>query len=258
MTSADLLLWERSYCVFPPQVKVWNTNSGLCFVTFTEHTSSVSNVTFTSSGFVIVSASLDGTVRAFDLHRWFIEKRWRLSSHGEYQCAWAWTVCVSFCWLQVQKLQDVHLTPAGAVLLPGSRCQRRAGERWSSGLLWDLPVVHADGPTAGGRIRTTFISSKNMRIAPEKYDKNVLLPVIHQVLGGHEGPVSCLCFSPVQSILASASWDRTVRLWDMLDSWQVKETLPLSSDGKRRSLTNLFVDITWHYWNDFNYGGLRN
>lgn len=51
------------------QVKVWNTNSGLCFATFTEHTSSVTNVTFTSSGFVIVSASLDGTVRAFDLHR---------------------------------------------------------------------------------------------------------------------------------------------------------------------------------------------
>ena len=52
-----------------PQVKVWNSNSGLCFVTFTEHTSSVTKVTFTSSGFVIVSASLDGTVRAFDLHR---------------------------------------------------------------------------------------------------------------------------------------------------------------------------------------------
>uniref|UniRef100_A0A1A7YT44 PWP2 periodic tryptophan protein homolog n=1 Tax=Iconisemion striatum TaxID=60296 RepID=A0A1A7YT44_9TELE len=52
-----------------------------------------------------------------------------------------------------------------------------------------------------------------------------------EVLGGHEGPVSCLCFSPVQSILASVSWDRTVRLWDMLDSWQVKETLSLTSDG---------------------------
>ncbi|XP_028984892.1 PWP2 small subunit processome component [Betta splendens] len=51
-----------------------------------------------------------------------------------------------------------------------------------------------------------------------------------EVLGGHEGPVSCLCFSPVQSILASASWDRSIRLWDMLNSWQVKETLPLSSD----------------------------
>ena len=60
--------WCVCVCVF--QVKVWNTNSGLCFVTFTEHTSSVTNVTFNSSGFVVVSASLDGTVRAFDLHRY--------------------------------------------------------------------------------------------------------------------------------------------------------------------------------------------
>lgn len=51
------------------QVKVWNATSGLCFVTFTEHVSSVTSVAFTSSGFVVVSASLDGTVRAFDLHR---------------------------------------------------------------------------------------------------------------------------------------------------------------------------------------------
>lgn len=52
-----------------------------------------------------------------------------------------------------------------------------------------------------------------------------------EVLSGHEGPVSNLCFSPVQSVLASVSWDKTVRLWDMLDSWQTKETLWLTSDG---------------------------
>uniref|UniRef100_A0A452VNP3 PWP2 small subunit processome component n=1 Tax=Ursus maritimus TaxID=29073 RepID=A0A452VNP3_URSMA len=51
------------------------------------------------------------------------------------------------------------------------------------------------------------------------------------VLSGHEGPVSSLCFNPVKSVLASASWDRTVRLWDMADSWRTTETLGLTSDA---------------------------
>lgn len=68
---------------------MWNATSGLCFVTFSEHSSSVSKVTFTSSGFVIVSASLDGTVRAFDLHR-CVGRGWReegrsLVEEGEEQ-----------------------------------------------------------------------------------------------------------------------------------------------------------------------------
>lgn len=37
----------------------------------------------------------------------------------------------------------------------------------------------------------------------------------------------------MKSVLASASWDRTVRLWDMADSWRTTETLALTSDGKR-------------------------
>ncbi|XP_078264739.1 PWP2 small subunit processome component [Rhinoraja longicauda] len=51
------------------------------------------------------------------------------------------------------------------------------------------------------------------------------------VLAGHEGPVSGLSFSPTQGILASASWDKTVKLWDMQDSWSTRETLRLGSDG---------------------------
>lgn len=48
---------------------MWNTLSGFCFITFTEHSSGVTGVTFTTTGYVIVTSSMDGTVRAFDLHR---------------------------------------------------------------------------------------------------------------------------------------------------------------------------------------------
>ena len=51
------------------EVKVWNTQSGFCYVSFTEHTSSIRKVVF-GRGQTIFSASLDGTVRAFDLIRY--------------------------------------------------------------------------------------------------------------------------------------------------------------------------------------------
>lgn len=44
--------------------------SGSCFVTFTEHANSITAVLFLPANHVVVSASLDGTVRAFDLVRY--------------------------------------------------------------------------------------------------------------------------------------------------------------------------------------------
>ena len=33
-----------------------------------------------------------------------------------------------------------------------------------------------------------------------------------EVISGHEGPISCLQYSPTSSILASGSWDKNVRI----------------------------------------------
>jgi periodic tryptophan protein 2 len=51
------------------QVKIWNNRTSFCIVTFDEHTSAVSCVKWTQSGKAILSASLDGTVRAHDMKR---------------------------------------------------------------------------------------------------------------------------------------------------------------------------------------------
>ena len=52
------------------KVKLWNVTSGFCFVTFSEHTSSISGIVYVPNGKVVLSSSLDGTVRAFDTTRY--------------------------------------------------------------------------------------------------------------------------------------------------------------------------------------------
>lgn len=52
------------------KVKLWNTLSGFCTLTFHEHTSSIFGVLFSHNRKFVASASLDGTVRAYDLVRY--------------------------------------------------------------------------------------------------------------------------------------------------------------------------------------------
>jgi WD40 repeat protein len=35
------------------------------------------------------------------------------------------------------------------------------------------------------------------------------------ILTGHQAPISSITFHPLSNILASGSWDRTLRLWDV-------------------------------------------
>lgn len=52
------------------KIKVWDTQSGFCIVTFTEHTSAVTACEFAKKGNVLFTSSLDGSVRAWDLIRY--------------------------------------------------------------------------------------------------------------------------------------------------------------------------------------------
>jgi len=52
------------------KIKVWDAASSFCIITFTEHTSGVTACEFAKRGNVLFTASLDGSVRAWDLVRY--------------------------------------------------------------------------------------------------------------------------------------------------------------------------------------------
>ncbi|KAH9519862.1 U3 snoRNP protein [Bulinus truncatus] len=75
-----------------------------------------------------------------------------------------------------------------------------------------------------------------------------------QTLAGHEGPISALDFSQSDSILASGSWDKTVKLWSIYEDAGRRETLELNSDvlaltfrpdGRELAVATLNAQITF-------------
>lgn len=151
------------------KVKVWSTHSGFCFITFTENTAPISSVIFAKQGSVLFSASLDGTVRAYDLIRYRNFRTFTSPSPVQFSC--------------------LAVDPSGEVVAAGSTDSFEI-------YLWSVQT---------GRLL--------------------------DIMAGHTGPVSALAFSPAgANILATASWDKTLRLWNVYSRARTVEPFQLNSD----------------------------
>ena len=152
------------------KIKVWSTYTGFCFVTFTEHSAPVSDVAFAKQGSVLFTASLDGTVRAYDLIRYRNFRTFTSPSPVQFSC--------------------LAVDPSGEVVAAGSTDSFEV-------FLWSVQT---------GKLL--------------------------DILTGHEGPISSLAFSPSgNNQLASASWDRTVRVWNVFGRSRAVEPFTLTSDA---------------------------
>ena len=152
------------------KVKVWNTSSGFCFVTFSEHKAPIKAVEFAcgETGNAVITASLDGTVRAFDLARY---RNFR-------------------------------------TMRPPEPCQ-----------LLSLAIDGGGEVICAGAMEPYEIYTWSLRTGK-----------LLDVLTGHNGPVCSLAFSPLQPILASSSWDQSVRVWEPYKNTTPIETFPHRSE----------------------------
>ncbi|KAA1472461.1 WD repeat protein [Dentipellis sp. KUC8613] len=150
------------------KVKLWNTQSGFCVITFSQHAAAVSAVQFASRGQVVFSASLDGTVRAFDLVRY---RNFR-----------------TFTSPKPVQFSSLAVDPSGEVVAAGSTDSFEV-------FLWSVQT---------GKLL--------------------------DILTGHEGPISCLAFSPTTNVLASGSWDKTIRVWNVFGRSNAVEPFQVNTD----------------------------
>jgi periodic tryptophan protein 2 len=139
------------------KVKLWNVSSGFCFVTFPEHTATVTAVAFIGRGRgaanAVVSASLDGTVRAWDLTRYrnfrtlttptpcqFLSLA--VDSSGEVVCAGAMDPFCIYVWsMQTGRLLDVlssHQAPVSSLAFSPTAPILCSGSWDTVVYLWDV------------------------------------------------------------------------------------------------------------------------
>jgi periodic tryptophan protein 2 len=93
----------------------------------------------------------------------------------------------------------------------------------------------------------------------EIYVWNLQTGRLLDILPGHLGPVSGMAFTGAQSLLASSSWDKTVRMWDPFTGKGLVETFTHGSDvlalafrPDGRELCSAALDGQLYFWDTYD------
>ncbi|XP_058074231.1 periodic tryptophan protein 2 [Magnolia sinica] len=179
------------------KIKVWTVSSGFCFVTFSEHTNAVTALHFMAGNHCLLSASLDGTVRAWDLFR--------------YRNFRTFTTPTS------RQFVSLASDQSGEVICAGTLDSFEIFV-WSmkTGRLLDVLSGH-EGPVHG-----LMFSPTNAILTSSSWDKTVRLWDVFEGKGAvetfpHNHDVLTVVYRPDGKQLASSTLDGQIHFWDPID-----------------------------------------
>jgi periodic tryptophan protein 2 len=189
------------------KVKIWNTTSGFCYVTFSDHSSGVTKVEFAKTGQVVFSASLDGTVRAYDLIRYRNFRTFTspqpaqfgsmaVDPSGEVVCAGSLDSFEIFVWsVQTGKLLDIltgHSGPVSSLAFDPTGSGRLLSGSWDKTLrVWDIfgRTLYSESMEHGHEVLAVAFRPDGKQVAASTSDGQISLwdPAEGLQQGGMDG-----------------------------------------------------------------------
>jgi WD40 repeat protein len=225
-------------------VRVWDVRDGSLMMTLTGHTNKVTSAAFTQDSSYAVTGSWDGTARIWDLAR---GKEARRLGHGDEQ------------------VTSVAVSPDDRYVLTGGYRRALLWKRETGALVRSYDMM--------GESVMTVAFSKDGRLVLAGTDSGAVwefqtesdagYPI--KIMRGHSDPVSSIAMlTGSLPWMATASWDKTVKLWDYVSGQEVGKlegntdritSITVSPDG--RSVVTGAVDHSFRLFklSDHTLGG---
>jgi periodic tryptophan protein 2 len=205
------------------KLKLWSQQSGFCFVTFTEHTAPIKAIEYSKKKQIVFSASLDGTVRAFDLIRYRNFKTFTSPTPEQFNTIAVDPSTEIVCAASIDNF-DIYM--------------------WSvqSGKLLEIMTGHEAPISALAFSPTGQLVSSSWDHTVRFWD--VFSRDKHTETIEHTCEVLSLCFSPDGLVLGTTTLDGNINFWE-LDTMKIVSTIEGRKDiiggrgkGDKMSLEN--------------------